>query len=1146
VVGLRLALLGKAQVVCDGAPLTDWTLQKSLALLSYLAVTGRPHSREALAGLLWPDDTEANARASLRKVLAELRQRLPAHLTITRTEVAFDGTSNYWLDVEAFERAIHRVLALPQSPVTRAGAAALAEAVELYREGFLSGLAVHHAPAFEEWVLLEQEYLRFLALRALHALVDYHAAQAQPARTLAWLDCLLALEPAQEEAHRHKMVLLVLSGQRAAALRQYEACRQALQALDVEPDGETTALYRRIRNGVETPVPREARAPAHSLRAPLTPLVGREAELAEIRARLRDPDCRLLTLLGPGGVGKTHLALKVAADMLSAGPLDCFADGVSVAHLGSLPAVEAIAPAIAQALDLPLSEGAHPLQQVVDSLYGKQLLLVIDGFEHLLAGAGLLVQLLEAVPGLKILATSRARLDVEGEHLLPIRGLACGVPTEIPLAGLPQRCPEGVPGDRAALASSPAVRLFMSSARRILPDFEVTGAELVDTARICHLVGGRPLAILLAAGWAGMLTPAEIAAELEGEGGRGLDLLQTDRPDLPLRQRSMRAVFDRSWGLLAAPERQVLAALSVFRGSFALDAARQVAGASLRALRVLMDRSLLQRAAAERYAMHELLRQYAEERLAAAPGAAQEAHDRHSAYFATALERWWADLQGPRHQPALAEVGAESGNLRAAWDWAVERGQAALLDRAMEGLCYSYKWLGRYEEGESLCRQAVEGLAAAAELGPEESHGPSGVPPAAEAAERLRVLARAMAWQGVFCYRLGRRERAWELLQHSLDLLDGLAWTGPEGADGLRQEIQRGRAFVLWRLGNLASELDREAAPRLHRQSLALYRALEDPWGTASVLEASGRTATFSGERDRAQHAYAESLELRQAQGDELGSYRVLSLSLTTAAHQGRAEGERSESQGTMGPALHEVGLAIGAGQFARAESLLAQRRSTGEKPGAGGSVGLLDLVRAFNQMHLGHYDRARAQTMACLARFRETGYRWGIERCCCYLALVVLATGAYGEAQQWLEESVGLCQEIGQRGHLGQALALLALIARGSGDLPQARQHLYEALRVAAPVHDYETFMFRIIVVSTMALLLADEGQLERAVELYAVASRYPLVANSRLVEDLVGQQIAAIAAQLLPDSVAAAQARGRARDLAAAVADLVAELGA
>lgn len=1125
---LRLTLLGRPRVTCDDTHITGWTLQKSLALLAYLAVTGRPHSRGALAGLFWPDCTEANARSNLRKVLAELRQRVPAHLTITRAEVAFDRASAYWLDVEAFERGIGRALALRASPVTQPGAASLSEAIELYRGGFLVGLAVNRAPAFELWMLLEREHLRSLALRAVHALVDYHSARAQPERTLAYLDRMLALEPAHEEAHRHKMALLALCGQRAAALRQYEACRRAVQALDTEPDCETSALYERIRTGAELSVP--FWAPGHSLHAPLTPLVGRKAERAEIRARLRDPSCRLLTLVGPGGVGKTHLALKVAADTRSADRFDGFEDGVYVVRLGSLPAVEAIMPAIARAVDLRLSEGAHSQQQVVDYLSGKRLLLLMDGFEHLLPGAGLLVDLLHAAPGLKILVTSRARLNVRVEHQFPLGGLAC---------------PGRLPDELEFLGSIPAVQLYLSGARRIQPGFEASEADLLDIVRICRLVDGLPLAILLAATWTAMLTPAQIASQLKGESDRGLGFLQTDGQDLPARQRSMRAVFDHSWDLLTAREREVFAGLSVFRGSFTLEAARQAAGASLHELRTLMDQSLLQRVAAGRYAMHELLRQYAGERLAAVPGAAQAARDRHGAYFAAAVERWWADLQGRKHQAALAEIGAETGNLRAAWSWAVECGHTVQLDQAMEGLCYFYKWLGRYEEGESLCRRAVEGLAATRELRREEAPDPSRDPSATEPTGRVRVRARVLAWQGVFCHRLGRREQAWELLQHSLDLLDDLAWSGPRGIGGLPEEIRRGRAFVLWRLGNLAAELDRGAAQRLYRQSLNLYRALKDAWGTASVLEAAGRTATLSDEHDLAQQAYAESLEVRQAQGDDLGSYRVLlSLSVATAARRSQAEEERAESQRSAASVLHQVGLAIGAGQFARAEFLLAQRRSAHGEAGPADSD-FLSLVHAFNQMHLGHYERARAQTMTCLAWFQETGYRWGIERCCCYFGLAALATGAYDEARRWLQESAGLSQETRQRGHLGQALALLALVARGSGDPAQARQYLGEALRVAPPVRDYATFHFQGIAVSAMALLLADEGQLERAVELYATVSRYPLFSNSRLLADRAGPQMGVVAAQLPPDTTAAAQARGRARDLEAAMADLLAELG-
>jgi len=477
--------------------------------------------------------------------------------------------------------------------------------------------------------------------------------------------------------------------------------------------------------------PRLSNLPVH-----LTPFVGREAVLAEIAERLGDPDCRLLTLVGPGGCGKTRLALKAAEAQL-----DNYPHGVFFVRLAPLQSVEAIVPTVAKSLDFFFRVEGEPKQQLLDYLHQKAMLLIMDNFEHLLEDAGLVTEILKTAPEVKILATSRARLNVGGEHLFPVSGMS-------------------FPDEEAAEDASQysAVQLFLTSARRVQPSFEPTADDLTDVGRICRLVEGMPLAILLAAGWMEMLVATEIAAEID----QSLDFLETKLRDVPERQRSMTAAFDYSWNLLTARSRAVMQALSVFRGGFTREAAQQVTGASLRELMALAHKSLLQRSTTGRYEVHELLRRYAAERLDESSTASEATHERHCAYYAAALQGWGADLKGARQQAAPAGMDAEIENARAAWNWAVEQGQLQRLDRMIERLCRFYAWRGRLQEGEAACRAAAERLAAPA------------------SGDCLRVLVRALAWQSVFNLRLGRIEFANQLLRDSLALLGEPALAGQD------------------------------------------------------------------------------------------------------------------------------------------------------------------------------------------------------------------------------------------------------------------------------------------------------------------------------------------------------------------------------
>ena len=398
----------------------------------------------------------------------------------------------------------------------------------------------------------------------------------------------------------------------------------------------------------DTPPPARPAGQRHNLPVQPIPFVGRQAELAELNRLLADPSVRLITVVGAGGMGKTRLALEAAALHL-----DRFADGVYLVPLAPVPSPDGMVAAIAEASGLDFSQ-ADPCCQLLDYLRAKSLLLILDNFEHVTDGAPLVADLLAEAPGVKIVATSRARLDLQGEQIFTLAGM------DLPASA-------AAPG---ALDNA-AIRLFVQGARRVRPGYEPDAADLKQIVRICRLVEGMPLGILLAAAWIEMLSPAEIAAEI----ARSYDFLETGLRDLPERQRSMRAVFEYSWNLLSEREREIFASLSAFCCSFTRDAAQQISGATLRELMALTTKSLLYRTPDGRYEGHGMLQQYAAARLDGSPDGGRAVRDRYAAYYLDLLSGWEADLHGPRQQEALAAIDAESDNIRTAWAWAAEQGQ---------------------------------------------------------------------------------------------------------------------------------------------------------------------------------------------------------------------------------------------------------------------------------------------------------------------------------------------------------------------------------------------------------------------------------------------------------------------------------------
>ena len=1127
---LTLSLLGPFQAALSGEAVTGFESNKVRALLAYLALEAdRPHRRDSLAALLWPDWPDEAARGNLRHGLANLRKAIgdhlatPPYLSISRETIQFNTDSDYWLDVVAFTAAARASEGEP-SPVRQQE-----DAIALYRGAFLAGFFLKGCPNFEDWAAMWRERLHRMALTALFHLAQHYEQRGDYQRACAYARRQMELEPWQEKAHQQLMRLLALSGERGAALAQYESCRRALaEELGVDPGQDTTRLYEEIRDGVlkgaaapSTPQP----GPRHNLPTSLVSFVGREVELREIGQWLEYPSCRLLTLVGPGGSGKTRLAVEAAARQI-----DRFEHGVWFVPLAALESPTGIVPTIAQVLHLDFAGKAEPEKQLLDFVRDRQALLILDNFEHLLEGVDIALHILDAAPDAKILVTSRSRLSVQGEQVFPVGGM------DYPrLAAAPGPVLRGgelgasVPGSAQDVAEYSAVQLFVQSAQRLRVGFQPDEDDLLEIARICHLVQGMPLGILLAASWTDMLDPGAIAAEIE----RSLDFLATDWRHVPERQRSLRAVFDYSWEMLSAREREILAGLSVFRGGFTRHAAAEVTGSSLRDLKALSTKSLLQRNSAGRYELHELLRQYAAERLAQSPAASDRIRDFHSVYYLAALQRWSVDLKGRQEPTAVGKMAIEHEDLRAAWQWAIERGQAARLLGAMEGLSEFYWLRGRYQEAETAMQAAASSLTAVEQAA------------SSDAVDRLRVTVRAAVHQSNFCRVLGRREEARQLQEQARALLNGGELAG--------QDTRFESALLLQTMGRTVLTSDYVRGARLFEQALALYRELGEEWRAANVMEALGRAAHFAGQAAEARQWFGQTLEMCRSLDDHSGVGRSTAWLALTAVRQGRfdkaerlaREASRTLSEHGDRPAaalgLELLGYTLeGVGKFSEARTVLDECLALVERrrPDYAASP-RADLSRV--DLHLGRYGEAIAHAKQGLAMAREAGPDFEVGYSLAVLGSVALASGSYAEALESLQESGAVFQRIGDKDGLSLATALLGWAARGQGHRLEALVHLGEALRSATDTGAVPPLLWAL---PLMALLLADQHEAERAVELYALAERYPFVANSKWFEEVVGQPLTAAAATLSPEAVAAARERGRARDLQTTVEQLLNEL--
>jgi predicted ATPase/DNA-binding SARP family transcriptional activator len=876
---LKIYTLGDLNILRSGKPVKALRSRKAQALLVYLACTSESHAREVLADLFWSESPPSRALSNLRDVIHALRTHLEPFMDITRYSIAINPEVDVWVDAAELEAAL-TALREGGENITTESEKKIEVALALYKKDFLEGFYLRGARGFEEWQVVERERIRLATLDGYISLVEHHAEMSNYSKGIYHARRALELEPLMEVGHQQLMRLLALSGRSSEALLQYEACRDILQKeLGVEPSEETKALHEQLLKG-EALHGTPTKQPQHNLPLPLSNLIGRDEELAQIRKKLEEPSSRLLTLIGVGGIGKTRLGLHTAA-----AAIDRYPDGVWLVELAALNEEEILPDEIAAVFGVSAQEvrsGIGVTDVLVDYLQDKSILLVLDNCEHLIDTCAKFAEsLLNGCPNVKILATSREAFGIREERIFHVSPLSLP-PRESSLNG-------------KEIEKYPAVELFLERAATIQPDFKLTANNKPLLAEICWQLEGIPLAIELAAARVKVISLDQIARRLKD---RFQLLTGGPRTALP-RHQTLQATMDWSYGLLPELERALLRRLSVFSGGWALKAAEEVVSFGemapeevLDLLCNLVDKSLVlveDQGAKVRYGMLETVRQYGT-RMLSEEEEVEEARRRHANFFVQLAEETDEGLRDFRQVESMNILDTEHDNLRGALRWATDSNETDLAFRLVGALGWYWFMRGHWKE-------SWRWLQIAHQL-------ESGSDPVV----RAKAICRSVGLEIIRGNMIGTVE----LVEEAMDICrkagneEGLAWS----------------LNIMGQAKTWFDEQTDEAIPYLS-ESVDLFSSLEDDWGVAFGLRYIGQMVEYQGEYERGINLQKESIALFERVGDAWNAAHSLFLMGGSATRHNDYElaewalGQSLKKCGMIGDKVMEGHALRGLGQLA-------------------------------------------------------------------------------------------------------------------------------------------------------------------------------------------------------------------------------------